>query len=263
MFIKLSALNNNIHHIFKPSKQKLNMETVKKNDFIEIDFTATANDQVFDTTNKEKAKEMGLEADVKPIIASVGNEMLLKGLDKELEGKEINKTYEIDLTPEQAFGKRDPKLIRIIPIKIFHQQNMNPVAGMSVQLDQHIAKILSVSGGRVTVDFNNPVAGKEVHYEFKILKKIIDNKEKINAMQEFFFKQKFEFEIKDKRVIFKDVKLIPLIKMMKEKFKQISGFDIEVKEEIASSSKEEGNKSAEKSTEVKPEEKTNSNTSKQ
>ena len=39
---------------------------------------------------------------------------------------------------------------------------------MAIQLDNTIARVLSVSGGRVTMDFNNPLAGKEIDYKYKI-----------------------------------------------------------------------------------------------
>ena len=50
---------------------------VKKNDFVEVEFSGRANGELFDTTSKEEAKEINLEADVKPVIVSVGNEMML------------------------------------------------------------------------------------------------------------------------------------------------------------------------------------------
>ena len=67
------------------------MTTVKKNDFVELEFTGKANNEVFDTTDKEEAKKTGLEVDVKPVIISIGNHMLLKSFDEFLEGKEVNK----------------------------------------------------------------------------------------------------------------------------------------------------------------------------
>ncbi len=211
---------------------------IKKNDFIEIEFTGKANNKVFDTTNKQEAKQINLDIntkDIKPLIVSVGNGMLLKGFDEAIQGKEINKKYSINLEPEQAFGKRDPSLIKIISMKTFREKNINPVPGLTVQMDNYIAKILSVSGGRITVDFNNPLAGKEINYDFKITKKITDTKEKINALQDFFFKQRFEFTIneKDKKVIFKDKKITPLVQMMAEKFKEMTGFEFVVGEDKA------------------------------
>jgi len=206
------------------------MTTIKKNDFVEIEFTGKANNEVFDTTNPEEAKKIGLEADVKPLLVSVGNEMLLKGFDDSLEGKEIGKDYSINLTPDQAFGKRNPSMIKTMPIKIFHEKQMNPYPGLTVQMDNYIAKILSVSGGRVSVDFNNPLAGKDITYDFKVKKIVDDNNEKINALQDFFFRQRFDFEIKDKKVIFKKPEIKPFVDVFKERFKIMTGLDFEVEE---------------------------------
>ena len=234
-------------------------ETVQKNDFIEIEFTGKANNEIFDTTDKEEAKKIGLEADVKPMIISVGNEMLLKGFDEALEGKEIGKKYTLDLKPEKAFGKRNPKMIRTMPIRIFHEKQMNPYPGLTVQMDNYIAKILSVSGGRVSVDFNNPLAGKEITYEFTVKRKIDDDNEKINALQDFFFRARFEFEIiedeksKIKKVIFKKLEIKPFIEVFHEKFKEITGLNFEVEE--AKEKKEDKELNVKVTELVKPENK--------
>ena len=226
------------------------MATVKKNDFVEIEFTGRSNDEIFDTTNQEEAKQIGLEIGVKPMIVSVGNEMLVKGFDDSLEGKEINKKYSVHITPDKAFGKRKPDLVKIIPIKIFHSQNMNPVAGMTVQLDNYIAKILSVSGGRVSVDFNNPLAGKEIDYDFTIKRLITDNTEKINAMQDFFFKMRFDFEIKENMVIFKKQEIKPFIEVFKPRFKVMTGLDFEVEDAKEAKPKEKLEEKKEKKEKV-------------
>ncbi len=218
------------------------METVQKNDFVEIEFTGLANNEIFDTTSKEEAKKMGLDANVKPIKISIGNEMILKSFDEYLAGKELNKKYSLVLSPEKAFGKRQPSMIKTMPIKVFLEKNMHPVPGMTIQLDQYVAKILSVSGGRVIIDFNNPLAGKEITYNFEIKNRINDEKEKINSLQEFFFRDKFDFEINDKKIIFKnkkpdekdplgEKKLSFLIEVFKQKFNDILGLDIEIAED--------------------------------
>jgi len=209
---------------------------IQKNDFVELEFTGRANNEIFDTTSIEEAKQMGLDADVNPISICVGAGMLLKGFDDSLEGKEIGKKYTISLTPENAFGKRQVSMIRPVPLKIFIEKEMHPYPGMTVQLDNHIAKIISVSGGRVIVDFNNPLAGKDVEYIFTIKKKIEDEKEKIEALQNFFFREKYDFEVKDKKIILKNKPTDPLastkIKFLAEifnkKFQEILGLSLEV-----------------------------------
>jgi len=217
---------------------------VQKNDFVEIEFTGTSNGEVFDTTDKEKAKQMGLDAEVKPIIISVGQEMVLKGLDEELISKEIGEKYSVHLLPKKAFGKRDPNLVKTIPMRVFREKNIAPQAGMTFQMDNYMVRILSVSGGRVMGDFNNPLAGKEVDYDFKILRKINEDKDKIESLQDYFFKKRFDFQIKEKKVIFSDPNLAPLIQMFANKFKEMTGYEfvVETKKQEKKSNKEKTDK---------------------
>jgi len=207
---------------------------VKKNDFIQIEFTGKANGQIFDTTNPKEAKALGIDApkDIKPLIICAGNAMMLKGLDEQLEGKELDKKYTLTVPPQKAFGLRNTNLIKTYGLQNFRKNDINPYQGMTLQLDNQLVKVISVSGGRVTVDFNNPLAGKEVEYSFTITKKIIDDLEKINALQDFFFRKRFEFTIYDKKVLFKDPIIKPLLELLAPQWKSMTGFDFEAPETI-------------------------------
>jgi FKBP-type peptidyl-prolyl cis-trans isomerase 2 len=221
------------------------METIQKNDFIELEFTGTSGNEIFDTTNQEDAKKIGLEIEGKPLIISVGHGMVLKAFDEYLEGKELNKKYSLHLESEKAFGKRQSSLVKLIPMKVFLEKQIRPVPGLSLQIDNYIVKILAVSGGRVTVDFNNPLAGKDVDYTFTIKRKINDSKEKINAFQDFFFRQRFEFELTNNQVILKKSELKPLVEMLGKKFKEITGFELKVDESKSSDKKLESSEKVE------------------
>ena len=212
---------------------------LQKKDFIEIEFTGKTNEgKVFDSNTKEGLDELHVSQEhkddhtheTKPLIYCLGEDMFLKGVDNYLIGKEIGK-YEIELKPEEAFGKRDSKLIQMIPMKVFIQHKMNPVQGATLDFDGKRGRILSVSGGRVLVDFNNPLAGKEVIYTIKVKRKIEDTNEKIKAFNSFLFKKDFKFEIKGKKIIYEsegDFK--KFLEMFKDKFKEIFGLELEVKE---------------------------------
>jgi FKBP-type peptidyl-prolyl cis-trans isomerase 2 len=214
------------------------VEKTKKSDFIEIEFVGLANGGVFDTNIKKEAEKIDLKIEEKPLVVCIGQEMVVKGFDKELENKELGKKYKIKLSPEEAFGTRNKDLIKIIPLSIFKEKNIQPAPGLMLNLDGMLAKILSASGGRVITDFNNPLSGKEIEYEFTIKKKITDEKEKINALQDFFFKKRFTFSLKDKKIIF-DKEAEPFLKFFEKKFKEILGKEVEVekkqeKAEVAS-----------------------------
>jgi FKBP-type peptidyl-prolyl cis-trans isomerase SlyD len=160
------------------------MEPIKKHDFVEIEYTGKLKEEnvVFDTTDEKIAKENNLQGqDYGPAVVCVGEEQLLKGIDKNLEGKDIGKEYDVEIKPEDAFGKKDAKLIQLIPTSKFKQQNIQPMPGMQVNIDNVIGTVKTVSGGRTLVDFNHPLAGKEILYKIKINKKVTDDKEKLSG----------------------------------------------------------------------------------
>ncbi len=204
---------------------------IKKNDFIEVEFTGniTGTDEIFDTNIEADAKKANMDLkNIKPFVLSVGHKMLPTGFDNDLIGKEAGKEYKLDIKPADAFGKRNPQMVRMIPTKHFIEQQINPVRGMSLALDGQLVKILSSDKGRTLVDFNNPLSGKPVSYIYKIIKIVEDQKEKINAMQEFLFRRNFEFEVKDKTITFKVEKQFePFVKMFAPKFEEILEMKVE------------------------------------
>jgi len=177
---------------------------VKNGDFIELDFTAKVKESgsVFDTTLQDIAKKEGLPLDkekLKPIKICIGKGMVIKGFDLALENKDVGKEHHADINPENAFGKRNHLLIRTIPEKIFLEKEVQPVKGMVLNMDNTLVRIISVSGGRVMVDFNNPLAGKVVTYSFKINRIIEDTKEKLSILVENYLDKKSEIKLEDKK----------------------------------------------------------------
>ena len=157
--------------------------------------------------------------------------MFLKGVDDYLVGKEPGKTYTIKLEAKDAFGLRDTSLIKVLPLNSFKQHNVKPFPGAVFNFDGRLAKILSVSGGRVRVDFNNLLAGKDVEYKIKINKKLEDINEKSKAFIEFLFRQSFDFQVKDKKITITVQKPMGrVVEMFKDKFKEVLDLDLEVKE---------------------------------
>ncbi len=171
--------------------------TIKKGDFIELDYTARIADdkQVYDTTILKEAEKAGLvhehshdksydhshEDEYKPIQICVGEKHVLPGLDKKLEGLSLGK-HEVNLPVDKAFGKKNPKQLRLIPMSVFKKQNIQPYIGLQLNIDNQLGTVRNVSGGRVIVDFNHPLAGKEVTYDVDIKRKIDGKEEQIKAI---------------------------------------------------------------------------------
>lgn len=165
--------------------------TVKKHDFIELEYTGKFKDgTVFDTTDKKIAEQNNIfdpKMKYKPGTICVGEQQIPEGLDEFLEGKELNKEYTVEIPTTKAFGKKSAQLIKLVPLKQFIKQEIMPQPGLQVNIDDQIATILRVSGGRVLVDFNHPFSGKDVIYNLKIIKKIEDTKEKVQAFMKMSF----------------------------------------------------------------------------
>lgn len=163
-------------------------DTIKKGDFIELEYTGKTEDgMIFDTTSESIAKKNGIHsqgAKYGPAIVCVGDGHVVPGLDSEIEGKEVGTDYKISVSPEKGFGKKDAKLIQLISTGKFRKENIQPMPGLQVNIDGTYGIVKSVSGGRTLVDFNHPLSGQNLIYDIKIVKIVNDDREKIKAMIE-------------------------------------------------------------------------------
>ncbi len=180
---------------------------IKENDFIEIDYTGKLKDDniTFDTTSEETAKAAGIfnpKTQYKPMIVCVGHGQLLKGIDKEIVGKEIGTEYTFTIAPIDGFGKKNPELMQLIATPKFRKHGVNPVPGLQVNIDNMVGIIRTVTGGRTLVDFNHPCAGKDLIYTVKVKRIVTDTKEKANAFLKLSLGEQIirNVDVKDKKV---------------------------------------------------------------
>lgn len=201
----------------------------QKNDFIEVEFTGRIKGgEVFDSNVSEELKKLNPGQKAKPFIFPLGQDMFLKGIENFLIGKEIG-SYEIELSPKDAFGFRDPSMIQMIPMKVFIEHKINPIPGTVLNFDNKLGKVLTVSGGRVMIDFNGPLAGKEVVYNVKVSRKVEDLNEKIKSLIEFLFRREFNYKIEDKKLILNvDKGFKAFAELFKDKFQEMLDLELAV-----------------------------------
>lgn len=162
---------------------------IKNKDFVTIDYVGKVDGKIFDLTNEEIAKKENIyneKVKYKPVTIVVGAGHVLKGIDEALVGKNVGDSFSIEIPPEKAFGRKNPKLIKIIPASTFKEHNINPYPGLQVNIDGLLGTIISASSGRIIVDFNHPLAGKILNYDIKILKKIDDKKAQLEAIIQMY-----------------------------------------------------------------------------
>ncbi|VVB71620.1 Putative FKBP-type peptidyl-prolyl cis-trans isomerase [uncultured archaeon] len=172
--------------------------TVKNGDFIRIDYLESVEGQPIAATNKDVATEKGIfseDAQYGPHLIVVGAGQLVKGFEEDLIGKEIGYSGTVEIPPENAFGLRDAKKIEIVPVNRFKEQK--PVPGMRVGVEDKVGTVTRVIGRKVNVDFNHPLAGRTIVYEYKIIENIDDRQEKLKALVKTFARMELDSEIKD------------------------------------------------------------------
>src|SRR3989344_7777549 len=100
-------------------------QIIVKNDFIELKYTGYANDKIFDSNIEEDLKTLDPKAKIEKTIIAVGHMMVVSGLDKALEGKEIGKEYKLALSRDESFGERKRELVKTIPLRMFTDNKGN------------------------------------------------------------------------------------------------------------------------------------------
>ena len=96
----------------------MTQEKTKNKDFVEIKFTGFANNEMFDSNIAEDLHKINPKAKEDKLIVVVGESMVVKGFDNELQDKELDKEYEIVVKPSEGFGQRNKTLMKTILKKL-------------------------------------------------------------------------------------------------------------------------------------------------
>lgn len=140
---------------------------ISKGSVVKVEYTGTLPDgSVFDTTEGKK-----------PLSFLVGSGQVIPEFEKQVTmlSKGQSKKFKVD--PKTAYGESDPKKVVTLPrdgrFKSLELKegavifaNNKAANGRIVQTPM---KILKVSEKEVTIDYNHPLAGKELTFEVKLV----------------------------------------------------------------------------------------------
>jgi len=172
----------------EPEEEEVHYENaVNKGDFIKVEMTGSTIEtgEVFETTSEETAQESGIWEEnrtYEPRLVIVGDGYVLRGLDERLPGTSFDDEVEIEIPPEEAFGERNPADVQMVPYRVLRSKGINPYVGAELEIDGRPAIIRSVGAGRVQVDYNHPLAGRQIVYKLKVVEHITDDKDKMRAL---------------------------------------------------------------------------------
>ena len=160
-------------------------EGLADGDFVRVAYTIRTadDDRVIDTTDEEVAEDAEIdteEHEFEPRVIALGAGHVFPSVDETFIGAEVGDDGVVDVPAEDAFGEYDPDEVETVKADKIPEDSRYP--GAQVQIDNQQGYLETIIGGRARVDFNHPLAGEDLEYEYEILEEIDDREQQAAGM---------------------------------------------------------------------------------
>jgi len=114
----------------------------------------------------------------KPVVFTFGTGQLIAGFEKNLSGLQQGDGFDFILKADEAYGPVDSYAIFDIPKNTFEVEGkiddeMLKIGNIFPMQDndgiRHEGKIINIHAETLTMDFNHPLAGKDLHFVGEII----------------------------------------------------------------------------------------------
>jgi FKBP-type peptidyl-prolyl cis-trans isomerase SlyD len=164
---------------------------LQRGDFVTVAYTArTVEDgTLVDTTDPEVAEEEGVGEDQEfaPRTVVIGEGHIFGAVEDDIVGAEVGDEGTVSVDAEEAFGEFDQDEVRTISVDRIPEDDRYP--GAHVDIDGEHGHVETVIGGRARVDFNHPLAGEDLEYEYEILDLVDDREEQAQSLLGMYLQQ--------------------------------------------------------------------------
>ncbi len=129
---------------------------------VSMDYTLTVDGEVLDSSAEEG-----------PLDYLQGHGNIIRGLEREMTGMKVGDSKSVKVQAADGYGETDPEAVMDVPMSEF-PDDVPVKVGVELHLrdkdgDEIFAKILEVRKDSVKLDTNHPLAGKELHFEVKVV----------------------------------------------------------------------------------------------
>ncbi|UPV74057.1 peptidylprolyl isomerase [Halorussus limi] len=160
-------------------------EGLQRGDFVRLDYTARTveDDDIVDTTDPEVAEEEGLdqeEREFEPRTIVLGEGHIFESVEEDIIGKDIGHSGSTTIPAEEAFGEYDADEVRTVSANKIPEDDRYP--GAHVDVDGQHGHVETIIGGRARVDFNHPLAGEDIEYDYEIVGEVDDRVEQAQGL---------------------------------------------------------------------------------
>lgn len=136
----------------------------KPGDNVYVIYTGVLEDgTIFDTCSRDN-----------PLEVVIGSQECLPIFEEALIGKNHGDSFEIVISPEDAYGERDESLVHVLDKELFsniEHLHVGMVLTQEVQNEEEAieAIITDITEHAITIDENHPLAGEFLHFEVTVL----------------------------------------------------------------------------------------------
>ena len=167
-------------------------------DFVELAYTARTveSGDLVDTTDKEIAEEEGVDTEgqeFSPRTLVLGEGHLFPAVESDIVGREVGEEGSVVVPAGEAFGEYQEDQVRTVSAEKIPEDDRYP--GAHVDVDGQHGHVETIIGGRARVDFNHPLAGQDVEYEYEILDTVDDPVERARGLLKTFFDVELEMHL--------------------------------------------------------------------
>ena len=158
---------------------------LQDDDFVQVEYTARTveDDRLVDTTSQEVAEEEGIDEegrDFEPRTIVLGQGHIFESVEDDIRGGEVDDSGAVTVPAAEAFGEFDDDQVRTISKDKIPEDDRYPGGQVTIEDDEGF--IETIIGGRARVDFNHPLAGDDIEYEYEVVDTIDDREEKAHSL---------------------------------------------------------------------------------
>ncbi|KAB1196155.1 MULTISPECIES: peptidylprolyl isomerase [Haloferax] len=185
---------------------------IQDGDFVRLAYTVRTVDDgdVVDTTSKEVAEEAEIDVEgyeFEPRVVIVGAGHVFPEVDDALMGAEVGDEGTVEIPAADAFGEYDDDEVRTVSANKIDEDDRYP--GAQVQIDGEQGRLETIIGGRARVNFNHPLAGEDLEYEYEVLDIVDDREEQAAGLLGMYLQQAPEVwvqtdEVEEEQVVESD-----------------------------------------------------------
>ena len=155
---------------------------------VDYDLFNAETEKLIETTREDVAKEHDMHDENRtysPMVTVVGDGRLIPGFEAHLAEAETETAYTLAIEATAAYGARDARLVETIGQNVLMRSVRDPemlAIGAPVEIGGRTGVLQFLSAGRARIDYNHPLAGVTLRYNYRVTKVVEDRAEKVETL---------------------------------------------------------------------------------